>query len=143
LSKAIYLAGKMTGVPQFNFPLFERVAIALRLQNFNIISPAELDDPDTRACALLSPDGAPGSGSNNGQTWGDFLSRDIKIVADECYGIALLPGWEKSKGAKLEAFVGLLKGHVFYTVEEFPVNRIFVLPMERHHVASILKSNLI
>ena len=143
MSKSIYLCGPMTGVPQFNFPLFERVAIALRLQNFEIISPDELDDPLTRECSLKSPDGAPGSGSNNGQTWGDFLSRDVKIVADSCDGVALLPGWEKSKGARLEAFVGLLCKHAFYEVDLTYEGGVRLAPVERYYIAGILRSNLI
>jgi len=54
-----YLAGPMTGLPQFNFPEFDRVAASLRSDGLNIISPAELDDSETRDAALSSPDGSP------------------------------------------------------------------------------------
>lgn len=108
-----YLAGPMSGIPQFNFPAFEAAAKDLREHGFEVKSPAEMDNDETRAAALASPDGAPGSGSANGETWGDFLARDVKIVADEVQGIIFLPGWERSRGARLEAFVGLLCGHQF------------------------------
>lgn len=103
----VYLAGPMTGRKQFNIPTFDLAAADLRRRGFEVVSPAELDDPETRAIALQSPDGAPGSGSANGETWGDFLSRDVKLLADGgIEAIYVLPGWEKSRGARLETFVG-------------------------------------
>lgn len=108
-----YLAGPMTGIPQFNFPLFQRAAQELRDNEFEIVSPAELDSDEITQAALASKDGSPGSGSTNGETWGDFLARDVKLIADLVGGVIFLPGWEKSRGARLEAFVGLLCGHNF------------------------------
>jgi len=105
--KKVYIAGPMTGLPQFNIPAFDRAAHMLRSHGIEVISPAELDDPETRATALASPDGAPGSGAANGETWGDFLSRDVKVIADSGLdGIVVLPGWNDSRGARLETFVG-------------------------------------
>lgn len=102
----VYVAGPMTGIPQFNFPAFEVAAARLRAQGFEVRSPAELDDPATRAAALASPDGAPGSGATNGETWGDFLARDVKLIADEgIEAIRVLPGWQRSRGARLETFI--------------------------------------
>jgi len=104
----LYLAGPMTGIPQFNYPAFIEAAEDLRAKGYDIVSPAELDDPETRKAAMAAPDGAVGTGSANGETWGDFLARDVKIVADEVDGIVFLPGWAFSRGARLEAFVAVL-----------------------------------
>ena len=114
----LYLAGPMTSVPQFNIPLFDSTAAALRLLNLDIVSPAELDNPETRRVALASPDGAPGSGAATGESWGDFLSRDVKLIADQIDGLVLLPGWQKSRGARLEVFVALLCGKKFFVWSE-------------------------
>lgn len=111
-----YLAGPMTGRPQFNYPLFDEVAKILRTWGIDITSPAEMDDPATRKAALASPDGAPGSGAANGETWGDFLSRDVKLIADTLGGIILLPEWNQSNGARLEAFVAINLGYPAYLV---------------------------
>lgn len=105
-----YLAGPMSGIPQFNFPLFDQAASQLRDSGYEIISPAELDDTETRAQALASPDGNPGKSN---RTWGDFLSRDVKIVADQVQGVIFLPRWYTSRGARLEGYVGLTCGHEF------------------------------
>ena len=40
-------------------------------------------------------------------------TRDVKLVADHVQGVVFLPGWHKSRGARLEAFVALLCGHAF------------------------------
>lgn len=107
-----YLGGPMTGIPQFNFPAFFAAAEALREKGYTVISPAELDAQHNAdyEVSLNSPDGAPGT---TGQTWGDYLARDVKIVADQVGGIIFLPGWEDSRGARLEAFVGVLQGDLF------------------------------
>jgi len=122
MSKRFYLAGPMTGIPQFNFPAFDEAAKALRAKGFDIISPAELDKTDTREAAMASPDGSADSyGRDAGpdgkikETWGEFLARDVKLVADEVDGLVLLPGWTRSRGARLEAFVGVTCGRVFLT----------------------------
>lgn len=109
--KRVYLAGPMTGIPQFNYPAFDAAAARLREMGFEVQSPAEMDDPATRAAALASPDGAPGGGSANGETWGDFLARDVKLIADSgIEAIVVMMGWAQSRGARLETFVAHLCG---------------------------------
>lgn len=103
----LYLAGPMSGIPQFNYPAFMTAAEQLREKGYRVRNPAELDDPETKAAAMASPDGSLGSGVCNGETWGDFLARDVKLVADEVDGICLIAGWQYSRGARLEAFVAL------------------------------------
>lgn len=116
-----YLAGPMSGVPQFNIPAFDAAAKALRAVGCKIISPAELDALEIRTKYLLSADGATLPGT---PTWGTFLSRDVKIVADDVRGIVLMSGWEKSRGARLEAYVGLLCGHQFLTLNDGAIKSV-------------------
>lgn len=109
-----YLAGPMTGIPAFNFPAFDEAAENLRVNgHYEVVSPAELDDPDHRAMVVASPDGLDFEDIDraNGKTWGDFLARDIKLIADGHFDlIIVLPGWQDSRGACLETFVGALIG---------------------------------
>ena len=110
----------MSGIPQFNYPAFMEAAANLRREDGDeVLNPAELDDPKTRAICLASETGVfDDGGVLDGQTWGDFLSRDVKLVADEVDGVCLLPGWRHSRGARLEAFVALTVGKpVFYYID--------------------------
>lgn len=112
-----YLAGPMTGYPQFNFPAFFDAAAKLRASGWEIVSPAEIDNEDDKGAALKSKDGdARDVVAMNHKTWGDFLARDVKLIADSgITAIVFLPGWTDSRGARLEATVGLLqKGFLFY-----------------------------
>jgi hypothetical protein len=96
--KFLYLAGPMTGIPHFNFPMFDRVARDLRRKGLNIVSPAELDDPAHRDDLMDSKDGVQSK-----QEWASYLARDIVICAmPTCRGAVFMDGWEKSKGAQLE-----------------------------------------
>lgn len=111
-----YLAGPMSGYPQFNFPAFIAAAADLRGRGYDIVSPAELDAEDGVDKQAMSS--ADGDASKLTMTWGDLLARDVKIVSDQVQGVIFLPGWEKSRGARLEAFVGVLSGHKFYEYSE-------------------------
>ncbi len=128
----LYLAGPMTGIKQFNFPLFHKAADVLREQGYDIISPAEMDaESDVAEKAMASHSGDLLDASIK-ETWGDLLSRDVKIIADVVKGIVFLPGWQQSKGARLEAYVALICGHTeFYLYDErdeaaFRINIEFV-----------------
>lgn len=126
----LYLAGPMTGIPQFNYPKFDRVAARLREQGHEVVSPAEMDSPETRAISLASPDGNLQTIITHGETWGDFLSRDVKLLADGGFdAIAVLDGWEDSRGARLEVFVARLIGLPIYYHSYMlsPINTFHVL----------------
>jgi hypothetical protein len=113
--KRVYIGGPMQGFPQFNFPAFYAAAEALRAAGYDVVSPAELDDQEDKGLAMASTDGVL---KPDQKTWGDYLARDVKLLADDgIQGIIFLPGWQKSKGAKLEAFVGMLAKLEFATLE--------------------------
>lgn len=116
LVKKLYLAGPMTGIPKFNFPAFFAAQKTLENLGYEIVSPAEMDLEDVGDMALSSEDGKLNSNGTveTGHTFGDFLARDVKIVADIVAGVVCLPGWEKSKGARLEVFVCLISDKPVY-----------------------------
>lgn len=106
--RRIYLAGPMTGIPQMNFPAFDAAAKDLRARGYDVVSPAELDDPEDRTAALASEDGDINK-MGPGRSWGFFLARDVKIIADEgIEAIVCLSDWYESRGARLETFVARL-----------------------------------
>lgn len=115
-----YLAGRMSWQPFFGFPAFDDAAKHLRSTGeWTIISPAELDDKATRKVAMKCPDGDP-SKAHRGQTWGDFLARDLKLIADEgIETIICLPKWWQSEGARVEVFMGSLP-HLGLPVLKYP-----------------------
>ncbi len=115
----LYVAGPMTGIPSFNIPAFDAAAAMLRAAGHDVISPAELDDPRIRAISLASEDGRIATLETHGATWGDFLARDVKLLADDgIEGVAVLPGWDKSRGARLETFVAsAMCGLPIYAIE--------------------------
>jgi len=115
-----YLGGPMTGIPQFNFPHFDHVAGVLRERGYNIISPAELDEPETRDAALASSDGAPGSGAANDEPYESFLARDLIIVSmPACIGGIFINGWQHSRGARGESWVLQFLNKDLYEYDEF------------------------
>lgn len=88
----VYLAGPMTGYENFNFPAFNAAAQRLRTEGFDVVNPAD-------------------HGIVDGAEWADYLRFDLEKLA-QCESIALLPGWEASKGANLEVSVAQKLGMV-------------------------------
>lgn len=134
----VYIAGPMSNLPKFNFPAFEEAAATLRAQGMNIISPNEQDSEAIQAEARKSTTGALINGKIGGETWGEILARDVRIVADKVTAIALLPNWERSKGAKLEVTVALLQGKSLYAYHA----GAGLTPLSRDWVKDVMYANL-
>ena len=135
-----YLAGPMSGKPQFNYPLFDEVANGLRANGLDIVSPAEMDDEDVRANAMANMTGEMAEVNEvSSETWGDFLARDVKLIADELNAIILLPEWDTSRGARLEAFVALNCDYPCFTVEP---STLRMIPRSTAYVMEKINDNL-
>jgi hypothetical protein len=139
-----YIAGPMTNIPQFNIPMFDRAAAKLRMMGYDIVSPAELDSPEMRAIALQSPDGKMGPHEKMaGETWADVLARDVKVITDQVDGgVIVLPGWYKSRGARLEVFVSLLNGKHKYGCYAEENGHPPVVWVQAWEIRQILRNNM-
>lgn len=102
-----YVCGPMSNKPQFNVPAFIEAGQAIEERGDKAQLPADLDEPAVVAKLMASPDGV---GDVSGYTWGECLAMDVILIADKVDGVAVLPGWHKSKGARLETFVAFLVG---------------------------------
>jgi len=107
----LYLCGPMTGYPEFNFPAFELAATDLRRQGYVVWSPHESDLESEWAkqhSATYRPAvGEPGASSTEALRY--FLATDLREVcmADE---LAVLDGWEASRGCIIETYVAFQLG---------------------------------
>ncbi len=132
----IYLAGPMSGLPQFNFPAFFAAAKELRARGFEVVSPAEIDNEEDKGAALNSPDGDMRTIENK-KTWGDFLARDVKLLADTgIEGIVFLPNWAASKGAKNFKFF-------LYRPLQYPSSRPLILAVSSGYVLNEIHTAMV
>lgn len=97
-----YVAGRMRGVPRFNFAEFDRVGGLLLSAGFRVISPADIDREHG-----FDPWDLPEDFDWN-TTPDDFdlraaYRRDMLALLD-CTHICLLDGWTASVGARCEYF---------------------------------------
>ena len=103
--KKVYLAGPMRGIPDFNFPAFKEGAKKLRALGYEVFSPAERDEADFGHTIQKHGDEHQFAASVGLSTM-DLRRRvfffDAEYICKHADAIALLPGWENSKGAKAE-----------------------------------------
>ena len=80
-----YISGPMSGYPDYNRAAFHAAAAALRVSR-DVANPAEL---------VLGEDAE----------WADYMRHHLATIADEVTEVVVLPGWEASRGARLEVHV--------------------------------------
>lgn len=89
----IYISGPMRGFPDFNFPAFDKARDFYLDAGFSVISPADveraIDGPDAHALPENPKQHA-------------YAARDIVAIFYFADHVVVLPGWEKSTGARAE-----------------------------------------
>ena len=101
LPPIIYISGPMTGHVDFNYPSFFKAEERLRAIGCSVVNPA-----------------AYGGAVQTGLSYEGLLKRDIRLLLD-CTGVASLPDWEQSKGARLEHHVAKVCRIEIHTVDEW------------------------
>lgn len=86
----IYIAGPMTGLPEFNYPAFFEAQALLQDLDYDVFNPAALP-----MCIYDLHDE---------ELWQWYMKRAIPLLL-ECEQVCLLKGWGTSKGAKLEVII--------------------------------------
>lgn len=95
----IYLAGPMSGIEDGNYPAFREAARVLRAQGYRIASPHEHGRP-----------------RHYGEAY--YLRLGLLLLLEKCDSLALLPGWQTSKGTVVELTVArALKYKVYVIVD--------------------------
>lgn len=105
-STIVYVAGPMSGIEAFNVPAFVAAGQDLRKRGYRVVLPADLNDSKHRK-ELLKSDGMAAATS---ESWGHWLGLDVGLVADTADAVVVLPGWRRSRGARLETFTAFLCG---------------------------------
>ena len=83
----IYIAGPMTGLPNYNYPAFHSLAARLRARGLVVVNPAELFQPEEQ-----------------GLRWEYYMHRAISALLT-CDSIIVMRGSGKSRGACLELII--------------------------------------
>jgi hypothetical protein len=100
----LYISGPMTGLPENNFPAF------FEAERILLDAGYEVENPATK-------------GIVEGWAWVDYLKYDLAVLLP-CDGVAVLPGWENSRGALLELHVAEALLMPIKSIEDWASNRI-------------------
>lgn len=102
----VYLSGPMTGYANWNYPTFAKAADRLRELGHTVLNPAEND------------------GGSTHRPRADYIRMDLHNLL-EAEAVAVLTGWERSRGARLEVEIGLQLGLPILSAETLqPIGQI-------------------
>lgn len=97
--KRVYISGPMSGLPEFNYPAFHAAAAELRAYGLHVENPAESPEPECKS-------------------WLGFMRLAVAQLAT-CDYVVTLPGWENSKGARVEVELARGLGFPVKPLHEF------------------------
>ena len=100
--EVIYISGPMTGYPNFNREAFVRAEMCLIGKGKEVVSPSLVEQDD------------------EGMTWKplqgkwEYYLKIALIKMLHCNTIVMLPGWQDSKGARVERYLAETLGFKIY-----------------------------
>lgn len=105
----IYIAGKITGDPNYR-EKFEKVERTLVWLGYSVMNPACLSD-------------------DKEFSWDDYMAI-TSTMQERCEATVLLPDWQDSKGATMEAQKAKILGHKIFLFEVSPEVRLVPMDLE-------------
>lgn len=100
MAPRVYLAGPMTGYPEFNATGFAEGERYAKSQGWDVASPQNTDPAHEGLC----PDGDRHTTDAGSHPYPCWIKASLRMMLD-CDAVLMLPGWEKSRGARLERSV--------------------------------------
>lgn len=92
----VYVSGPMSGLPEFNHPAFFA---------------AERDIRERFGCLIINP-----ARQAEQPTWEAYMRGDLHMLRHATH-MVMLPGWQNSRGAKIEADLADMAGVPRYELE--------------------------
>lgn len=109
----VYIAGAMSGVPHFNFPAFFEAAAKLKAEGHEVFNPAARDI-ERHGGVDISQGNENGCQKQAAKQYGfclrTALAEDTDWICRHATAIAMLPGWERSNGARAEHALAVALG---------------------------------
>jgi hypothetical protein len=114
----VYISGPMTGHADLNAPLFAAAAQWVAGQNREPVNPHDVVASHDGDC----PEGPRFTSLADGRehAYGCFIRADLAALLT-CDEILLLPGWERSRGARAERDVAEICGMSIHLFDPQPV----------------------
>ena len=131
---SVYIAGPMRGIPDFYFHAFDAAATRLRDLGYDVCNPADRDRQQHGVEVNASPTGDLEDIKHTGFSLRDALGYDVAWIAKHADAVAVLPGWEKSQGARAEVALAHALGIPVHPVEAVTGPE---LPHDSHTVAPV------
>lgn len=96
----LYVSGPITGYPDHNKPMFDAVTLSLTSAGHEVVNPHTV-------CTILDEHECKGpcNPSDALLPWEDYLRSDLVAMLLGADGLAMLPKWSASRGARLEHMV--------------------------------------
>jgi len=91
----VYLSGPMTGIKNYNKEAFANAEVQWRENGHDVFNPYDM--------SIVHPH----------FTYQQYMGIDLKMLCD-CDAIALLPGWNTSKGCRIEVYTAIKLGLRIY-----------------------------
>lgn len=104
--KSIYIAGPMSGIPEFNFPKFFEVERTLKTEGWKVFNPANKSNEEAVVDHASYGEGDGLALVKSGWSFRDAYKWDTdRVISADA--IFMLKGWEGSPGARGEHAVAM------------------------------------